>query len=109
MKALIPVVLLAATAAAQAQRLMTEHDIQQAMLAIENPSAAEPEEAIEDFGKKGAELYEIGEKLATWKWRLCSAICKASLFSISRRSSMNTNFPSFSIPTDGEDGGYGKK
>jgi hypothetical protein len=65
----------AALAAAQAQKILDEHELNASMLELDG-QAPEPDEPIVDYGQRAAPLFEA-RKLATWRWRL--AACLAEL------------------------------
>lgn len=66
----------AATAAAQAQAIMTKYQIEALVAQADVDSLSpETEEEIFDFGKKGAHIEDSGDKrIAGWKWPLIDAI-----------------------------------
>ena len=54
--------------AAKAQQLIDEHNLSDTLLTM-NEDSAEPQEDIEDFGRKGAPL-DTGKKVDRWRWWL---------------------------------------
>jgi hypothetical protein len=66
----------AALAAAKAQQLIDEHNLTDALLSIDSEQR-EPDESIEDFGRKGAPL-DTGKKLDRWRWYLASTLLRAN-------------------------------
>jgi hypothetical protein len=69
----------AAAAAAKAQSLIDEHNLQDALLAVDaHQEATADAEPIYDFGTKGAPLDARGERVATWRLTLASTIARAN-------------------------------
>lgn len=64
----------AALAAAKAQQLIDEHKLNTELLALDSDSP-EPDEPIENFGKKNAPLDE-GKLNDTWRWRLANTVMR---------------------------------
>lgn len=64
-----------ALAAAMAQRLMDQYEIDKAMLDETNPNEQEPDEEIMNFGSKDAPL-DMERKIASWKIFLASCVAR---------------------------------
>lgn len=65
----------AALAMARAQEIMERYRIEQSMLSLETPGSEEPDEPIEDFGNKDAEL-DAGLLRRQWKISLASHLAR---------------------------------
>ena len=66
----------AAAAAAKAQSLIDEHNLNAALLSLDG-AETEPDEPIENFGRKDAPL-DGGKQNDTWRWRLASTVMYAN-------------------------------
>lgn len=67
----------AAAAASKAQALIDDYNLSNAMLALDGQED-EPDEPIEDFGKKGAPLDKQSTKLARWRYYLAYHFAEAN-------------------------------